>query len=128
LKPIFVEPNIETYNLDSEKIEQVISEKTKAILPVHLYGQICEMDKIKKIADKYNLLILEDSAQSHGAALNGVKAGAWGNASGFSFYPGKNLGAIGDAGAITTDDSELNDILLALRNYGSHKKYHNVKC
>ncbi|MDK9356981.1 DegT/DnrJ/EryC1/StrS family aminotransferase [Lelliottia wanjuensis] len=128
LKPVFVEPDINTYNLDPKKIEDAITSKTSVILPVHLYGQICNMSEIKKIADKYGLLILEDSAQSHGALLEGVKSGAWGDASGFSFYPGKNLGAIGDAGAITTNDQELDKVLRALRNYGSHKKYHNITC
>ncbi|MBG0521700.1 DegT/DnrJ/EryC1/StrS family aminotransferase [Enterobacter cloacae] len=128
LKPVFVEPDSKTYNLDPLKIEKAITDKTKAILPVHLYGQICNMPEIKKISDKYNLLILEDSAQSHGAEIAGVKAGAWGDASGFSFYPGKNLGAIGDAGAITTNDTELDKVLRAIRNYGSHKKYHNITC
>lgn len=128
LKPVFVEPDINTYNLDPLKIEKAITNKTKAILPVHLYGQICNMPAIKNIAEKYNLLILEDSAQSHGATISGVKSGAWGDASGFSFYPGKNLGAIGDAGAITTNDPELDKMLRAIRNYGSHKKYHNITC
>lgn len=128
LVPVFVEPDEYTFNLNAEKIEEVITDKTKAILPVHLYGQICDMLAIKKIADKYNLLILEDSAQSHGAEIAGIKSGAWGDASGFSFYPGKNLGALGDAGAITTNDTELDKVLRAIRNYGSHKKYHNITC
>lgn len=128
LVPVFVEPDENSFNLNSQKIEDAITEKTKAILPVHLYGQICNMPEIKKIANKYNLLILEDSAQSHGAEISGIKAGAWGDASGFSFYPGKNLGALGDAGAITTDDTELDKVLRAIRNYGSHKKYHNITC
>ncbi|WP_336667255.1 DegT/DnrJ/EryC1/StrS family aminotransferase [Enterobacter mori] len=128
LVPVFVEPDGNTFNLNAQKIEEVITDKTKAILPVHLYGQICDMPAIKKVADKYNLLILEDSAQSHGAEIAGIKAGAWGDASGFSFYPGKNLGALGDAGAITTNDTELDQVLRAIRNYGSHKKYHNITC
>lgn len=128
LTPVFVEPNENTFNLDPEKIEKALTNKTKAILPVHLYGQISDMPAIKKIAEKHGLLILEDSAQSHGAEIDGVKAGAWGDASGFSFYPGKNLGAIGDAGAITTNDPELDKVLRAIRNYGSHKKYHNITC
>ena len=107
------------------ELESKITSKTKAIMPVHLYGQLCEMDKIDVLAKKYNLLIIEDSAQAHGAILNGKKAGNWGNASGFSFYPGKNLGALGDAGAITTNDDELAACIFALRNYGSQEKYVN---
>lgn len=126
LKPVFVEPHPETYNLDPEQIEKVISKRTKAILPVHLYGQISDMAAIDVIAKKHSLLVLEDSAQSHGASSNGKKCGAWGDASGFSFYPGKNLGALGDAGAITTNDPELAKTLKALRNYGSHEKYKNL--
>lgn len=128
LIPIFVEPDAASFNLDPDKIEQAITKKTKAILPVHLYGQICDMPAIRKIADKHSLLVLEDSAQSHGAKIDGIMSGAWGDASGFSFYPGKNLGGLGDAGAITTNDSELDCTLRSLRNYGSHKKYHNITC
>ncbi|MCU1792657.1 DegT/DnrJ/EryC1/StrS family aminotransferase [Pectobacterium polaris] len=126
LIPVLVEPNSETYNLSAESILAAITLRTKAILPVHLYGQISPMDEIIEIAKAHKLLILEDCAQSHGALLNGKKAGAWGDAAGFSFYPGKNLGALGDAGAITTNDDELADALKALRNYGSHKKYENL--
>ena len=126
LVPILVEPDIETYNIDPLKIEEAITAKTKVILPVHLYGQLADMPTIMQIANKYKLLVLEDSAQSHGAEINGTKAGNWGDASGFSFYPGKNLGALGDAGAITTNDAELAQILKALRNYGSHEKYKNL--
>lgn len=126
LIPVLVEPNSETYNLSAESILAAITSRTKAILPVHLYGQISPMDEIIEIAKAHKLLILEDCAQSHGALLNGKKAGAWGDAAGFSFYPGKNLGALGDAGAITTNDDELADALKALRNYGSHKKYENL--
>ncbi|MDI1351805.1 MAG: DegT/DnrJ/EryC1/StrS family aminotransferase [bacterium] len=126
LVPVFVEPDFKNYNLDPARIEEVITKKTKVILPVHLYGYLADMPKISAIAKKHNLLILEDSAQAHGAAINGIKAGNWGDASGFSFYPGKNLGAIGDAGAITTNDVELADMLTALRNYGSHEKYKNL--
>ena len=126
LVPILVEPDIETYNIDPLKIEEAITAKTKVILPVHLYGQLADMPTIMQIAYKYKLLVLEDSAQSHGAEINGTKAGNWGDASGFSFYPGKNLGALGDAGAITTNDAELAQILKALRNYGSHEKYKNL--
>ena len=126
LVPILVEPDIETYNIDPLKIEEAITAKTKVILPVHLYGQLADMPTIMQIANKYKLLVLEDSAQSHGAEINGTKAGNWGDASGFSFYPGKNLGALGDAGAITTNDAELAQTLKALRNYGSHEKYKNL--
>ncbi len=126
LKPVLVEPDPNTFNLDPVKIEAALTEKTKAILPVHLYGQLAAMPEIMAIAEKYNLLVLEDSAQSHGAALYNKKAGNWGHASGFSFYPGKNLGALGDAGAITTNDAELANMLKALRNYGSHEKYKNL--
>ncbi|ENC04041.1 DegT/DnrJ/EryC1/StrS family aminotransferase [Escherichia coli] len=126
LKPVFVEPDIQTYNISLEGIRKAITSKTKAIVAVHLYGRLCPMDEIMAFAEKNNLLVLEDSAQAHGACLNGKRAGAWGDASGFSFYPGKNLGALGDAGAITTNDSQLYDVLVALRNYGSHIKYHHV--
>ncbi len=126
LKPVLVEPNPNTFNLDPAKIEAALTDKTKVILPVHLYGQLAAMPEIMAIAEKYNLLVLEDSAQSHGAALHNKKAGNWGHASGFSFYPGKNLGALGDAGAITTNDAELANMLKALRNYGSYEKYKNL--
>lgn len=126
LTPILVEPDSATFNLDPKKIEAVITDKTRVILPVHLYGQLAAMPQIMEIAQKNNLLVLEDSAQSHGAEINGIKAGNWGDAAGFSFYPGKNLGALGDAGAITTNDFELANMLKALRNYGSHEKYKNL--
>ncbi|PHX05726.1 DegT/DnrJ/EryC1/StrS family aminotransferase [Vibrio splendidus] len=125
LTPVLVEPNPQTFNLTADGIEPHITDKTKVILPVHLYGQISPMVEIMALAEKYNLLVLEDCAQAHGAKVNGKKAGSWGDAGAFSFYPGKNLGALGDAGAITTDDSELKDTLDALRNYGSHEKYKN---
>lgn len=126
LIPVLVEPNQSTYNLDSENIAAAITPKTKAILPVHLYGQLSPMPEIMAIAKQHNLLVLEDCAQAHGAEINGQRAGNWGDAAGFSFYPGKNLGALGDAGAITTNDDELAQTLKALRNYGSHKKYENL--
>lgn len=126
LVPVLVEPDIETYNINPALIENYITEKTKAILPVHLYGLLCNMPEISAIARKYNLLILEDCAQAHGAIRDGRKAGAWGDAAGFSFYPGKNLGALGDAGAVTTNNAELSSTIKALRNYGSHKKYENI--
>ncbi|MCT7468657.1 DegT/DnrJ/EryC1/StrS family aminotransferase [Aliarcobacter cryaerophilus] len=126
LVPVLVEPDINTYLLDPSKIEEKISSKTKAILPVHLYGQTCEMDAINEIAKKYNLKVIEDSAQSHGAYYKDKKSGNLGDASGFSFYPGKNLGALGDGGAVTTNDEELANTIKALGNYGSHKKYENL--
>lgn len=126
LKPVFIEPDINTYNINIEEIEKKITKKTRAIIPVHLYGQLADINEIIRIAEKYNLLILEDAAQAHGASLNGKKAGSWGNAAAFSFYPGKNLGALGDAGAITTDDAEFNIIIRAIANYGSKKKYHSI--
>ncbi|GGC99282.1 DegT/DnrJ/EryC1/StrS family aminotransferase [Vreelandella lutescens] len=126
LTPILVEPDKATYNLCPKKTEQAITTKTRVILPVHLYGKLADMPAIIDIAERHQLLVLEDAAQAHGAGLNGRKAGNWGDAAGFSFYPGKNLGALGDAGAITTDDEDLIKILRALGNYGSHIKYHNV--
>ena len=126
LTPVLVEPDEKTFNIDAQKIEAAITPKTKVILPVHLYGQMAEMPTIMAIAAKHNLLVLEDSAQAHGAEIENRKAGNWGNAAGFSFYPGKNLGALGDAGVITTNDAELAHMLKALRNYGSHEKYKNL--
>ena len=126
LTPVLVEPDLATYNIDPAKIEEAITAKTKVILPVHLYGQLAAMSDIMHIAKNHNLLVLEDSAQSHGAQIQGKKAGNWGDAAGFSFYPGKNLGALGDAGAITTNNAELAQTLKALRNYGSHEKYKNL--
>jgi dTDP-4-amino-4,6-dideoxygalactose transaminase len=125
LIPILVEPNIDTYLIDQTKIEEKITTKTKAILPVHLYGQTCEMDIINAIAKKYNLKVIEDSAQSHGAYYSDKRSGNLGDASGFSFYPGKNLGALGDGGAVTTNDDDLANIIRSLGNYGSQKKYEN---
>lgn len=121
LKPVLVEPDPSTYNLSPQNVRLAITNKTKLILPVHLYGQLSPMPEIMEIADEFNLLVVEDSAQSHGANINGKMSGNWGIASGFSFYPGKNLGALGDAGAITTNDDQLADVLYALRNYGSQK-------
>ena len=126
LVPVLVEPTIATYNICPKNIEAAITNKTKAILPVHLYGQLADMPAIMDIAKRHELLVLEDSAQAHGAFIDGKRAGSWGDASGFSFYPGKNLGALGDAGAVTTDDKELAHTLRALRNYGSHEKYKNL--
>ncbi|MDQ8935922.1 DegT/DnrJ/EryC1/StrS family aminotransferase [Acinetobacter rudis] len=126
LVPVLVEPDPSQFNLDPNKIEAAITAKTKVILPVHLYGQLANMPEIMRIAKKHQLLVLEDAAQAHGAQIQGKKAGVWGDAAGFSFYPGKNLGALGDAGAITTNDVELATMLRALRNYGSHEKYKNL--
>ena len=123
--PVLVEPRIDTYNINPNLIEAAITKKTKAILPVHLYGQACEMDTILILAKKYNLFIVEDNAQAQGAIFNGIQTGAFGNINGTSFYPGKNLGALGDAGAITTNDEKLYKKALSLRNYGSQKKYYN---
>jgi len=128
LLPVLVEPDTSTYNIDIEKIEQSITSKTKAIMVVHLYGQAVEMKKVLDLAKKYNLKVIEDSAQAHGAydISTGKRVGSIGDASGFSFYPGKNLGAMGDGGAVTTDDKLLADTIRALGNYGSHKKYENL--
>lgn len=124
--PVFVEPELETYTIDSTLIEDKISEKTKAIMTVHLYGQTAKMDEIHAIADRYGLKVIEDAAQAHGALYQGKKAGSLGDAAGFSFYPGKNLGALGDAGAVVTNDKELADKVRALGNYGSDYKYHHI--
>jgi len=126
LIPVLVEPEIDTYLIDPLKIEVKITSKTKAIMPVHLYGQTCQMDKINVIAKKHNLKVVEDSAQSHGAYFKDKRCGNLGDASGFSFYPGKNLGALGDGGAVTTNDKKLANTIKALGNYGSYKKYENL--
>ncbi len=125
-KLVLVEPDIRTFNIDPAKIENAITEKTKVIMPVHLYGQTCDMDPIMDIAKKYHLKVVEDSAQAHGASYKGKKAGSFGDASGFSFYPGKNLGALGDAGAVVTSDPEIEKKVRALGNYGSDYKYHHI--
>ena len=124
-KPVPVEPNIVTYNIDPSKIEAAITAKTKAIIPVHLYGQACEMDRIIEIAGKHNLKVIEDNAQAQGAMFNGMLTGSFGDINATSFYPGKNLGALGDAGAITTINDEYALRAKRLRNYGSQKKYYN---
>lgn len=127
LIPILVEPSMADYLIDPALIEAKITPRTKAILPVHLYGQLCNMESINAIAVKHGLKVIEDSAQSQGAIYsNGRRSGNLGNASGFSFYPGKNLGALGDAGAVTTNDAELAEAIKALHNYGSHVKYQNL--
>lgn len=125
LVPVFVEPNPVTYNLDPYRIESALTNKTRAIMAVHLYGQLADMGALANIAEFRKLLLIEDCAQAHGAHRNGIKAGAWGDASGFSFFPGKNLGALGDAGAVVTNNGDLNRVIRALRNYGSHTKYNN---
>ncbi len=125
LTPVPVEPNISTYNIDPQKIETAITPRTRAILPVHLYGQVADMDAILDIARRHKLKVIEDAAQAHGAVYKGKRTGALGDAAGFSFYPGKNLGALGDGGAVTTDDDRLDETIRALRNYGSEKKHHN---
>ena len=125
-EPVFVEPNINTFNIDVTKIEDAISPKTKAIMPVHLYGQPCDMDPIMEIAKKHSLYVVEDCAQAHGATYKGKRIGSFGHAAGFSFYPGKNLGALGDAGATVTNSAELADYVRALGNYGSDYKYHHI--
>lgn len=124
--PILVEPDIKTYNINPDSIEEKITSKTKAIMVVHLYGQAVQMEKIWKIAKKYNLKIIEDSAQAHGAIYQEKHTGNLGNASGFSFYPGKNLGCMGDGGAVTTNDEELFNKIKAIANYGSDRKYHHI--
>lgn len=125
LKPVLVEPSIDTYNIDPTKIEAAITSKTKAIVVVHLYGKVCEMDPILALCKKYKLKLIEDCAQAHGATYRGKKAGAFGDFGAFSFYPTKNLGALGDAGAILCDDDDLNKKIRRLRNYGSDVKYYN---
>ncbi len=124
-RPVAVEPNPATYNIDPEKIEEKITPATRAIMPVNLYGQAAQLDTITAIAQKHNIAVLEDNAQSQGATCNGRLTGTWGIINATSFYPGKNLGALGDAGAITTDDAALAQKITILRNYGSQKKYYN---
>jgi dTDP-4-amino-4,6-dideoxygalactose transaminase len=123
LVPVFMEPSLDTYNIDPDLIENRITQKTKAIMIVHLYGRICEMDKIMKIVKKHNLKLIEDCAQAAGAMLQNKRAGSFGDAAAFSFYPGKNLGALGDGGAVITSDESLGQKIRALRNYGSLIKY-----
>lgn len=124
--PILVDPNIYSFNIDIKKIEEKITRRTKAIIPVHLYGQPCDMDPIMDLAHKYQLYVIEDCAQAHGATYKGKKVGSFGDAAGFSFYPGKNLGALGDGGATITNNKELANRIRALGNYGSDYKYHHI--
>lgn len=123
--PVPVEPDANTYNIDPSKIEAAITPRTRAIMPVHLYGQTADMDAISEVAQQHDLKVIEDAAQAQGARYKGRRAGNLADAAGFSFYPGKNLGAFGDAGAVTTNDDELADKLRVLRNYGSRRKYFN---
>lgn len=125
-KPVFVEPDIRTFNMDVSKIEQAITGKTRAIVPVHLYGQPCEMDEMIRIAEKYGLYVIEDCAQAHGAVYKGNRVGTFGDVAGFSFYPGKNLGALGDAGAVVSNREDIIQKVRALGNYGSDYKYHHI--
>ena len=125
-KPVLVEPDIRTYNIDPAKIEEKITPATKAIMPVHLYGQPCDMDPILAIAKKHSLYVIEDCAQAHGATYKGKIIGSFGDAAGFSFYPGKNLGALGDAGAVVTNNQDIATKVRALGNYGSDYKYHHI--
>lgn len=124
--PVFVEPEIETYNIDVNRIEAAITDKTKAIMPVHLQGRPADMDPIMEIAKKHNLWVIEDAAQAHGTLYKGKKVGTLGDAAGFSFYPGKNLGALGDGGAVVTNNQDIADKVRALGNYGSDYKYHHI--
>lgn len=126
LKPIFIEPHPRTYNLDIDRVEDAITERTRAIMVVHLYGQICWSNELERIADKYELKIIEDNAQAIGAQWDGKKSGNLGDAAGFSFYPGKNLGALGDSGAVTTNDDQLAETVRVLGNYGAKDKYINI--
>ena len=123
LRPVLVEPDINTFNICPDNIVKAITRRTKAILPVHLYGQVAPMNDIQTIANKHRLLVLEDAAQAHGAYIADNRVGSFGDAAGFSFYPGKNLGALGDAGAVTTDNEELASVIRAIGNYGSSIKY-----
>lgn len=125
LKPILVEPDIATYNIDPQKIEEAITANTVAIIVVHLYGKCCAMDEITSLATKHDLKIIEDCAQAHGASFKAKKTGTFGDFGAFSFYPTKNLGALGDAGCLTTDSQELKTKIQRLRNYGSDRKYYN---
>ena len=124
--PVLVEPDSRTFNIDPKRIEAAITDRTKAIMPVHLYGQACDMDPIMEIAGKHGFKVVEDCAQAHGATYKGQKIGTFGDAAGFSFYPGKNLGALGDAGAMVTNNAELAEKVRALGNYGSDYKYHHI--
>lgn len=125
-KPVLAEPHLSTYNIDADQIEAKITARTRAIIPVHLYGQPADMEAVHRVAQKYNLKVFEDAAQAHGALYKGKRVGGLADAAGFSFYPGKNLGALGDAGCVTTNDDELAARIRALKNYGSDYKYHHI--
>jgi dTDP-4-amino-4,6-dideoxygalactose transaminase len=125
LKPVFVEPNPGTFNLDISEVERAISPRTRAVMPVHLYGRVCFSEDLLALAKHHNLKLIEDNAQAFGASWHGKRTGTLGDAAGFSFYPGKNLGALGDAGAIVTSDEDLSKVVRALGNYGSLRKYYN---
>lgn len=125
-RPVMVEPHLSTYNLDANRIEEKITERTKAVIAVHLYGQPADMDAICEVAHRHHLKVFEDAAQAHGALYKGKRVGGLADAAGFSFYPGKNLGALGDAGCVTTNDDELAKMVRALSNYGSDYKYHHI--
>jgi dTDP-4-amino-4,6-dideoxygalactose transaminase len=127
LIPVLVEPDISTYNIDPKRIQEAITPRTKALMVVHLYGKCCAMDAIIDIKNRHSLILIEDCAQAHGATFNGQKAGTFGEFGAFSFYPTKNLGALGDAGALTTNHTELEHIVRQMRNYGSDKKYYNER-
>lgn len=126
LVPVPVEPDESTFNLSARGAEQAIGPRTRAIMAVHLYGRLADVDGLRRLCNDKDLVLIEDAAQAHGAMYNAQRAGAWGHAAGFSFYPGKNLGALGDAGAVTTHDPALAATIRTLRNYGSEKKYHNL--
>ncbi len=125
-RPVMVEPHLLTYNLNADKIEEKITECTKAVIAVHLYGQPADMDAVQEVARRHRLRVFEDAAQAHGALYKGKRVGGLADAAGFSFYPGKNLGALGDAGCVTTDDDEMAEKIRALSNYGSDYKYHHI--
>lgn len=126
LRPVLVEPDEDTFNLGADKLAAALTPEVRAVLAVHLYGQLADMPAIAQLCRERGLLLLEDAAQAHGARRGGIRAGAWGDAAAFSFYPGKNLGALGDAGALTCKDAKLAEMVRALRNYGSHEKYKNL--
>lgn len=126
LVPVFAEPDPATFNITASSVESVVTPRTRAVLPVHLYGRVCPMDEIGLVAGRYGLKVIEDNAQAIGASLHGIRTGALGDAGAFSFYPTKNIGAMGDAGAVTTNDQELAAVVRALRNYGSDRQYHNI--
>ena len=123
LRPVLVDVSPEDFLMDVSLLEATVTSRTRAVIPVHLYGRLCDMDAVKQVAERHHLFVLEDAAQAHGAQRNGVRAGAFGHAAAFSFYPGKNLGALGDAGGVTTNDEVLVGIIRAIANYGSNKKY-----